>query len=95
MVDVGPYRWQNIPTIFRTQSSRASRLFCLVCAQPYHAVPNSCHRYTLGQPLRMVLGHSVTVRQIVAQILANVVSGHFVDCTIPGTQTECVEDCRI
>jgi hypothetical protein len=63
MIDVGPYRWQNIPTIFRTQSSRASRLFCLVCAQPYHAVPNSCHRCTLGQPLRMVLGHSVTVRR--------------------------------
>ena len=61
MIDVGPYRWQNIPTIFRTQSSRASRLLCLVCAQPYHAVPNSCHRCTLGQPLRMVLGHSVTV----------------------------------
>jgi hypothetical protein len=36
-----------------------------------HAVPNSCHRYTLGQPLRMVLSHSVSLRQIVTQAFAN------------------------
>ncbi len=27
----------------------------LVCALPFHAMPDSCRRYTLGKPLRMAL----------------------------------------